>query len=70
MWQMTIKQRRQHTELVAKLDRLHRSPYAKPPPGYVFGENTDDDEKYNASLEELKKLLQALHELEIAVKDR
>ena len=70
MWQMTLKQRRQHSELVAKLDELHRNPFSKVPEGYVFGENVEQDEKYNASLETLKNLLQALHDLEVAVKDQ
>ena len=70
MWQMTLKQRRKHGEIISKLDELHRNKYSKVPNGYIFAENPEEDAKYNSCLETLKELLQELHDLEEAVRDR
>jgi hypothetical protein len=70
MWQMTLKQRRRHGELVEQLHVLKRSPYSSVPQDYVFGQNLEEDEKYSDALETLKSLLEELHTLEMEVQDR
>ena len=70
MWQMSLKQRRRHGELIKQLDQLKRSAYSTVPKGYVFGENEAEDEKYNDSLETLKSILEEMQRLEMAVRDR
>ncbi len=70
MWQMSLKQRRRHSELVEQLHVLRRSPYSSVPDGYVFGDNEGEDAKYNDALESLKSLLQEIHTLELEVRDR
>ena len=70
MWQMNLKQRRRHGELVEQLHVLKRSPYSSVPDGYVFGNDKEEDEKYQDALDTLKSLLQEMHDLEQEVRDR
>lgn len=69
MWQMTLKQRRRQGELIARLDALKRDPYCHVPKGYTFGENLQEDEKYDKALESFKLVVEELYELEIAARD-
>jgi len=39
------------------------------PKGYVFGENLQEDEKYNEALASFKSIVEALHELEMAARN-
>ena len=70
MWQMSLKQRRRHGELIEQLHHLKRSPYSSVPNDYVFGESEEEDAKYNDALETLKTLLEKMHSLEQEVRDR
>lgn len=69
MWKMTLKQRRRQGELIAHLDKLKRDPYSQVPKKYSFGENLEEDEKYNKALESFKSVVTELHELEMAARD-
>ncbi len=69
MWQMTLKQRRRHGELMSTLDRLKRDPYAKIPEGYVEGESPEEDEKYKQAFEELKSIIEEIYELEVTARE-
>ena len=69
MWQLTLKQRRRHSELTAQLDRIKRDPYLHVPEAYRFGENHDEDEKYKKVLESLKSVVEELHELEVTARE-
>jgi len=69
MWNMTLKQRRRHSELIAQLDELKRDPYSQMPKEYTLGENQEEDEKYIGALESLKSVVEELHELEVAARD-
>ena len=64
MWKMTLKQRRRQRELITDLDRLKKSPYSSVPPGYTFGEDLEEDKKYEDSLKTLGKILEEMHQLE------
>ena len=66
---MTLKQRRRQGELIARIDELKRGPYYEVPKGYVFGENLQEDEKYNEALASFKSIVEALHELEMAARN-
>lgn len=70
MWKMSLKQRRYHGELIKQLDQLKSSPYSSVPDGYIFGEDKDEDAKYEAALASLKTVLEEMHELNKAVNDR
>lgn len=65
MWRMTLKQRRRHGELMARLEKLKQSPYLQPPDGYEVGKDPDEDEKYRSLQEEFMQALEELHEIEI-----
>jgi hypothetical protein len=69
MWKMTLKQRRRQGELIARLDELKQEPYARVPEKYIFGDDPEEDDKYNNALETFKKLVEELHELEMAARD-
>jgi len=69
MWKMTLKQRRRQRELIADLDGLKKSPYASVPPGYNFGEDPEEDKKYEELLKSLGKILEEMHELEEAARN-
>ena len=69
MWKMTLKQRRRQGELIAQLDELKRDPYSQVPKGYTFGENLQEDEKFDKALEFFKSVVEELHELEMAARD-
>lgn len=69
MWKMTLKQRRRQGELIAHLDELKRRPYSQVPEGYTFGENLEEDEKYDKALESFKSVVEELHELEMTARD-
>ncbi len=70
MWQMTLKQRRRHGELIGELDRLKKDPHFKVPDGYVPGADEAEDAKYVAVLEKLNTILEQLHALETAARER
>jgi len=69
MWKMSLKQRRHHGDLVRQLDQLKSNPYSTVPEGYTFGENKDEDAKYEEALESLKVVLEEMYELNKAVQD-
>ncbi|MFT6433913.1 MAG: hypothetical protein ACJAVI_001959 [Candidatus Azotimanducaceae bacterium] len=69
MWKMTLKQRRRQRELIADLDALKRSPYSSVPPSYSFGEDLEEDKKYEDLLKSLSTILQEMHQLEEAARD-
>ena len=69
MWKMTLKQRRRQRELIADLDALKKSPYASVPPGYSFGEDLEEDNKYEELVTALGKILEELHALEEAARN-
>ena len=69
MWKMTLKQRRRQGELIAHLDALKRDPYSQVPKGYTFGENPEEDEKYNKLLESVHSAVEELHEIEMAARE-
>ena len=69
MWKMTLKQRRRQGKLIAHLDELKRGPYSQVPEGYSFGENLEEDEKYDKALESFKSVVEELHELEMTARD-
>ena len=64
MWKMTLKQRRRQRELISDLDALKKSPYSSVPPGYNFGDEPEEDKKYEDLLKSLGKILEEMHELE------
>ena len=64
MWKMTLKQRRRQRELIADLDVLKKNPYSSVPAGYNFGEDLEEDKKYEESLKTLGKILEEMHQLE------
>jgi hypothetical protein len=66
MWRMTLKQRRRHGVLMARLDDFKRNPYAKVPDGYEFGANEEEDALYTEALETLTTLVEEIHGLEVA----
>ncbi|MDG1444226.1 MAG: hypothetical protein P8R02_16225 [Pseudomonadales bacterium] len=70
MWKMTLKQRRQHGELVARLDVLKKSPYSSVPAGYSFGEDTEEDKKYEDALASLAAVLEEMHDLDQKVSEQ
>ena len=70
MWQMTLKQRRRHGELVAEFDRLKRNPYLQMPEDYEFGKDAEEDEKYREVIEAFNKIVTEMHEIEEAAKQR
>ena len=69
MWNMTLKQRRRHGELMTELDKLKRNPYAMVPSGYSAGEDEAEDEKYKQVLALIKKVVEELQAIEAAVRD-
>lgn len=70
MWQMTLKQRRRHGELMKQLDTLKRDPYLQVPDGYTFDEKPDEDQKYYEALKSFKELVEEIRELEVAANER
>jgi|TARA_B110000977_G_scaffold20175_1_gene24217 hypothetical protein len=70
MWKMTLKQRRQHGELVARLDVLKKSPYSSVPAGYSFGEDAEEDKKYEDALANLATVLEEMHDLDQKVSEQ
>ncbi|MBQ73937.1 MAG: hypothetical protein CMQ20_02795 [Gammaproteobacteria bacterium] len=69
MWKMTLKQRRRQTELIALLDQLKRDPYSQIPKDYTFGDDPDEDEKYNKVLASFSSVVEELQKLEVAARD-
>ncbi len=69
MWKMTLKQRRRQRELIADLDALKKSPYASVPTGYTFGEDLEEDKKYEELVTALGKILEEMHDLEEAARN-
>lgn len=69
MWKMTLKQRRRQRELIADLDALKRSPYSSVPSGYSFGEDLEEDKKYEDLLKSLSTILEEMHLLEETARD-
>ena len=63
MWKMTLKQRRRHSELVARFDQLKKSPYLVLPEGYEMGKDPEEDEKYKSAIEAMNAVVQEMHEL-------
>ena len=70
MWQMTLKQRRRHSELMTQLDNLKRNPYVKVPDGYTFDEDPEEDKKHYQAMESFKSLVEEIHALEVAANAR
>ena len=64
MWQMTLKQRRRHRELVAEFDRLKQNPYLQVPEDYEVGKDPEEDEKYREVIESFQKVVEEMHEIE------
>lgn len=64
MWKMTLKQRRRHSELVVRFDQLKNSKYINVPEDYVFGDNPEEDEKYETTINELNDVIQEIHDIE------
>ena len=69
MWKMTLKQRRRQRELIADLDALKKSPCASVPPGYSFGVDLEEDNKYEELVTALGKILEEMHALEEAARN-
>lgn len=69
MWKMTLKQRRRQRELIADLDALKRNPYSSVPPGYCFGDDLEEDKKYEDLLKSLSTILEEMHQIEEAARD-
>lgn len=67
---MTLKQRRRHGEILARIDQLKRGAYAKPPQGYEFGINPEEDAKYMEVLEAVAALVEEAYEIEAAARAR
>jgi hypothetical protein len=70
MWQMTLKQRRRHGELMNQLDTLKRDPYLQVPDGYTFDENPEEDKKYYEALNSFKELVEQIHNVEVAASEQ
>ena len=70
MWQMTLKQRRRHSELMKQLDNLKRNPYLNVPDDYTFDEDPEEDKKYYQTMESFKSLVEEIHALEVAANER
>ena len=70
MWQMTLKQRRRHRELVAEFDRLKQSPYLQVAEDYEVGKDPEEDEKYRAVIEAFNAVVTEMHEIEEAARQR
>ena len=70
MWQMTIKQRRRHSELMREFDQLKRDPYLQVPADYQPGASPEEDAKYQSVQEKFKQVVEEIHALEQAVRDR
>ena len=70
MWQMTLKQRRRHRELVAEFDRLKTSPYLQLPEDYEVGKDPEEDEKYREVIEAFNAVVEEMHEIEEAARQR
>ena len=70
MWQMTLKQRRRHSELMKQLDNLKRNPHLKVPDDYAFDEDPEEDKKHYQAMESFKSLVEEIHALEVAANER
>ena len=70
MWQMTLKQRRRHSELMAQLDKLKRDKYLRVPAGYKAGINEEEDAKYKQAIETLAGIVDDIQALENQARDR
>ena len=70
MWQMTLKQRRRHGQLMKELDTLKRDPYLIVPDDYALDENPEEDKKYYQAMESFKSLVEEIHALEVAASER
>lgn len=70
MWQMTLKQRRRHSELMQEFDKLKQDPYLQVPADYQVGENTEEDEKYRVTQEKFRQVVEEIHSIEQAARER
>lgn len=64
MWKASLKERRRHRELMAKLESMKQEPYLWVPDGYAAGEDPGEDEKYRRAQEAFLKIVQEIDELE------
>jgi hypothetical protein len=69
MWKMTLKQRRRHSELMKELDKLKRDPYLMVPESYTFGEDLEEDEKYQTVLASFKSVVEEINNIEVAARE-
>lgn len=68
MWKMTLKQRRRHSQLMARLEAMKQSPYLKLPKGYKPGEDPAEDQKYREAQEAFMQAAQEVHAIEEAAR--
>lgn len=70
MWQMTLKQRRRHRELMDLLSELKSHPHLQVTEDYEPGLDPEEDAKREATIEKFKRAMEEVHEIEEAARLR